>query len=883
MRQLRAFFLRLAGMSGKEHRDGELSAELESNVELHTQENMRRGMNAAEARRQALIRLGGMEAVKEEYRERRGLPWLEAFAQDVRFGLRMLRKNPGFTAVAVITLALGIGANTAVFSVVNAVLLQPLPFRDPDRLVALWQTNMARGSDRENVSPANFYDWRADSQAFEEMVAMVYWAFDYTGKGEPESFTGELVTEGFFHMMGVSALHGRTFLPEEYKEGHDKVVLLTYGFWQRRFGGDPGIVGKPISLRDEGFLVVGILPPDFHMPWLGADREIFAPMPFTAAMRQMRAAGYLYVLARLKPGVTVSQADTMLQATASRLAKEYPTEDGSVGASVLKLDEQMVHHIRPMLLLVCGAVGAVLLIVCANVASLLLVRGSQRARELAIRVSLGAGRSRVLRQLLTESLVLCAIGCTGGLLLAQWSMHFVRGMRGIEVPRLEQTTIDWRVLAFSIAISVITALVFGLAPALQVSRAGLESTTRRRGAGAGSRRGLKAFFVMAEVALAVALLAGAGLLLRSMVNLLRVDPGFSGDRVIALQVFAWSRYTSNAQRAAYFQEAISKVAAVPGVESAAAVSSLPLLFGGPNESFRFSIEGQPALRPDQQPTAIASVATPDYFTTMGIPLLRGRLFSKFDSPDSPPVVVINHTMAERYWPGQDPLGKHIVVQPFMRQGKPATCEIVGIVGDVRQQGPEVRPGAEFFRPHAQEPSGSMAYVVRTTGDPAVQTKAIKDAIWSVNNKITFYEIQTMAHLQEATLAERHMTLWLLGMFAGLALLLASIGIYGVISYTTSQRTQEIGLRMALGAQRTHVLGMIVQEGLRIVLVGLACGIVISLLLVRLLATLLVGVEGTDPLTFSAVAALLLLVAALACYVPARRAARVDPLVALRYE
>ena len=884
LRTIRGWVQRAAGLVRARREEREFAAELEANLQLHIEDNQRRGLPPAEARRQALVALGGVDAASEAHRDQRGLPFFEAFAQDVRFGVRTLGKNPVFTAVIVLTLALGIGANTAIFSVVDAVLLRPLPFRDPDRLVSVWQTNRTHNNELDGFSPANFLDYRDDAPAFDGLVAMNYWSFDYTGKGEPESFRGELVSRDFFQLLGVTPVLGRPFLPEEYEPGKERVVLLSHGLWVRRFGADPAIVGQRIPLRDESYLVAGVLPENFHLPWLGADREVFAPMTFTPQSRQQRTSSFLMVLGRLKQGVSADQARAMVSSTAERLGREFPTEDGSVGAAIRPLGELMTGHIRPLLLLVSGAAGLVLLIGCANIANLLLVRGSQRGREFAIRASLGAARSRVVRQLLTESFVLCAAGCAGGLLLARGSLRFILGIQQSGIPRLGQTSMDMYVLAFGVGITLVTGLIFGLLPALRVSRTNLSAAMRLRSGGAActSRQGLKGFFVISQVALALTLLVGAGLLLRSLVNLLRVNSGYSAEHVLALQVFAWSRYTTNAQRITFFQNAVRNLGAVPGVEAAGAASSLPLLLGGPDESFHFAIEGRP-LRPDQRPTAIQTVVTPGYFAAMEVPLIRGRLINDFDSAESPRVVLINQTMARRYWPGEDPIGRHIILQNYISQGPPESCEIVGIVGDTRQWGPADLPGAEFFQPHTQAPTGSMAFVVRTTGNPIQRTKDIKRAIWGADPKMTFYEVQTLSGLQDGFLANRRLSLGLLAGFAALALVLASIGIYGVISYSTGQRTQEIGIRLALGAQRTSVLGMILAGGMRMVLAGVLAGCLLSLLLMRSFATLLFGVGAADPWTFAGVAGLLLMVAFAACYLPARRATRVDPLVALRYE
>ena len=864
----------------------ELDDEIRAHLELEEQENRDSGMAPDDARDAARRAFGNVTRTQEDSRNMWRFPSLENLLQDVRFGLRMLHKNPGFTAIAALTLALGIGANTAIFSLVNAVLLRPLPYQDPSRIMTLWQSVPQKGVAKGFVSPANFLDWRNSNDVYSGVVAITYWALDYTGRGEPESFTAELVSKDFFAMLGVHAEYGRTFTPEEYEPGQDKEIVLSHGFWLRQFGGDSGVVGSTISLSDKTYTIVGVLPADFTLPWLGRERELYSPLAFSPDERKLRGAAYLQVLARLKPGVNLDQAQSAMSSIAARLARDYPNEDSGVAINTVPLEDQIVGKVRPMLFVLLGSVGLVLLIGCVNIANLLLARGTSRQRELAIRIALGAERWRLVRQLLTESLLLGALGCAGGLLLARVSTRIIVASQPGNIPRLNSTTMDASVFIFAVAISLLTALLFGLVPAVHVTRSDVHETLKESGDRAGTARrgiGLRSALIVSEVALAVVLLVGAGLLLRSFVNLLSVNPGYVADRIVGLQVYVWNRYEKPEQRAAYFQQAVQNIAALPGVEAAGAASSLPLFLSGVNQ-LPFSIEGKPPLRADQQPAAIETVATPGFFAAMGVPLLRGRLLNNFDRSDSAPVVVINQTMAQTFWPGEDPVGQKISVPSLAdNPTPPVKCEIVGVVTDTHQVGPERPPMPEYFRPHAQEPTGSMAFVVRTAADPMASVKSIETAIWQANKLIPFYDISTMKSLLETSWANRRFTLLMLAGFAALALTLAAVGIYGIVSYSTAQRTHEIGIRVALGAQRRDVLGMVLGQGMRLVLIGLAAGAAAAVVAARMLASLLFGVGVLDPATFLLVAALLTGVALLACYVPARRAMRVDPMVALRYE
>ena len=657
MRWMRALIVRLSSLFGRERRDRDLAAEMESHLQMHMEDNVRAGMTAAEARRKALMQLGGMEQTKEIYRDQRGVPVLENLAQDLRYGARMLRKNPGFTLVTVLTLALGIGANTAIFSIVDAVLLRPLPYRDPSRIMTVWQSSPRKQIENGLVSPANFLDWKSRNTVFQDLAAMTYWNLDYAGKGEPESFRAEYVSNNFFDMLGVRAEIGRTFVPGEYEHGRDRVIVLSHGLWERRFGSDPNVIGQKITFSIGDYVIDGVLPADFTLPWIGREREIFVPLTFSPDEQKVRGDAYLHVIGRLKTGITPRQAQSAIAPVAAQLAQEYPMEDAGVGIAVVPVLEKTVGKVRPMLLALLAAVGLVLLTGCVNVANLLLARGSSRQREMAIRIAMGAGRARLMRQLLTESFLLTVLGCAGGLLLARWSAGLLVALQPGDIPRLAGAAIDSRVFLFAVGISLLTALIFGLAPSIQVSRADLQGSLQESGDRTGAspgRRGLRSILVVTEVTLAVMLLVGAGLLIRSFVNLINVNPGYISDRVIGLQVFVWDRYSTPDLRRAYFDQAIQNVAALPGVERVGAVSALPLLLGSPRRPVPFGIEGRPALRPDQRPSALQTIATPGYFGAMGIPLLRGRIFDSSDRRDSKPVVLVNQTMAQKYLAGRGP-------------------------------------------------------------------------------------------------------------------------------------------------------------------------------------------------------------------------------------
>jgi len=801
---------------------------------------------------------------------------METLLRDIRYGVRSLLKRPAFALIAALTLALDIGANTAIFSVVNAVLLRPLPYRDAQHIVTIWQNNSKAGVSRNDVSPANFLDWQEQSRSFESMAGIEPFGFSMIGNGEPERFTSWLVTAGFFETLGTNAFRGRTFAAQDYQPGNERVIVISHGLWQRRFGGNQNLVGQKLTLNGQPYTVVGVMPPEFQFP---ADREVWAPRVLRENDRQLRAATYWNVIARLKPGVTINQAQDEMSGIAGRLASQYPDTNGGTGSTVVSLPDQLTGHVRSALWILLGAVGFVLLIACANVANLLLVRGAERHREFAIRSALGAARVRLIRQLLTESLLLALLGGIGGVLLATWGVRLILSLNSAKIPRIEYVSMDVRVLLFAIGVSLFTAILFGLIPATQFSRPDLQSTLKEGGRGAvigSTRHWIRNSLVVAEVAVALVLLTGAGLLVRSFVSVMRVDPGFNKERVLALQVFL-SRNQKPEQVTGFYDQSLEKIMAVPGVQSAAVVASPPFI--NLEQDATFTIQGQPVPPKGSEPSAFYTEVSPDYLTALTVPLRRGRFFTKFDKADSALVVVINQTMARRYFANEDPVGKQLTVI----FDQPETREIVGVIGDVLHSGLDTNARPEMFVPYWQSPTPQMTFVVKTTPDAAAMLPAVKTAIREVNRNQTFSKTATMDQLVNDSLKQRRFNLFLLVAFASLALVLAGIGVYGSINYSTRQRTHEIGLRMALGAQSGDVLRLIVGHGLGLSLIGIAIGLIASLLLTRLMKGLLFGISATDPVTFVAISLLLTSIGLLASWIPARRATKVDPLVALRYE
>jgi putative ABC transport system permease protein len=805
---------------------------------------------------------------------------MENLRQDLKYALRVLAKDPIFAGVAVLTLALGIGANTAIFSVVNGVLLRPLPYKDADGIVVVWQNNIKSGVKRDKVSPANFIDWKDQNQVFEEMACAEPFGFDIVGQGEPERVKSWLVTPGFFRILGANALYGRTFIEEEEAApAGERVAVISDGLWRRRFGSDPNLVGQKLLLSGQPYSIVGIMPPEFQFP---SSRDVWALRAFTENEKQRRGSTNLTVVARLKPGISVQRAGDEMNEISSRLAQQYPQPNSDMGATVVALPEQLLGSVRPALMVLLGAVILVLLIACANVANLLLLRGTQRSKEFALRAALGASRVRILRQLLTESILLALLGGAGGILLALWGISVIHTLNPGNLPRMDEIAIHGRIIGFVFAVSVITALIFGLAPALQSSRLDLHGSLKEGGraiAGANRNR-LRNILVVSETAFALVLLIGTGLLIRSFSTLLKVDPGFVPDRVLALETHVWSKYRTPQERAAFFGQTIERISGLPGVQAAGAVSSLPFSETRIDIDSSFTIEGRPASTTNQQATAYQTTATPDYFKALGIPLLAGRFFTQFDDQTGPPVVLINDTMARRHWRDEDPIGKKITVRI---SGQPTTCEIVGVVGDVRYTGLDSDPRPEIFVPHTQNPYGSMMLVVRTTPDPLVLMPAVKSEVWAVNKDQAFSSTATMEQLISASLKERRFSLVLLAVFAAIALVLAGVGTYGLMSSSTNHRMHEMGIRIALGAQASDILKMIIGQGIVLALTGIAIGLVGAFVLTRFLKGFLFEVTPTDPTTFGGISVLLILVALLASYIPARRATRVDPVVALRAE
>ncbi len=807
---------------------------------------------------------------------------MSGFLQDVRYGARTLLKSPGFTLVALLALALGIGANSAIFTVVNAVLIRPLPYQDPDRLALVFQTNQAQNWKRNGVSGPNYMDMKEQTRTFADMSLFEPGSGTLTGLGEPEQFPGMRVTANFFTLLGARTHLGRLFTDADAKAGRYNVAVMTYGFWKRRLGGDPTVVGRKFQVDGLSYELIGVLSPDF---WFPIASEGFVPWT-DEWLRRLHRSNYGFgVLGRLGPGATVEQATSEMNSIMQRIAEKDSSQAGW-GALVLPFREMLVEYIRPALLVLLGAVGFVLLIACTNVANLLLARGAGRQKEIAIRATMGAGRWRLVRQMLTESMLLGIAGGGVGLLLAVWGTQLITAVLPHTVPlpettaqvALMQISVDSTVLLFALGISILTGAIFGLMPAIAMSRTAPVEALKEggRSSSLSGHATLRSALVVAEVALALVLLAGASLMIRSMLRMQQASPGFQPRHLLTLEMElpTDSKYQGEREWANIYQRFLASIRELPGLESTALTRAVPL--GTEQERTFFTVEGRAPASANERLGADLRQVSANYLQTIGVPLIRGRQFTDFDHAEAPPVVIVDTGLARRYWPGQDPIGRRI-------QMRGRAFEVVGVVGEVKHSGVDHEARPTIYVPYLQVPFFRMAFVVRTAADPASVVRAVKTAVWKIDKGQPVYNAKTMDELMADSASAPRLTLILLGGFAALALLLAAIGIYGVMSYTVSQRRHELGIRVALGAGMMQVLSLVVGRAMLLAVIGVAIGTVAALGLTRVLSSLLFGVSATDPLTFAAVAVILTLVALAASYVPARRAMRVHPIEALRYE
>jgi predicted permease len=879
-RRLRALAVRLGGLWRGGAGDGGLAEELESHLRMHADDYVRGGLSPREARRRALLKLGGVLQTTESYRRQRRPPMLDEFWQDLRYGVRTLIKSPMFTLVAVLTLALGIGATTAIFSVVNAVLLRPLPYPDADKLLYVGQRYR---SGLAGSGEPKFLFWREQSQSFEALAC--YSGFggaggNLAGGSEAEYARGMRVSEDFFRVLGVYPALGRAFTHEEDQPGGAGVVILSDGLWQRSFGGDRGLIGRSVTLNDRPVTVVGIMPPHFRF---GSEVGLFVPM---RARPGANVDPNATVVGRLKPGVSFDQAQSELKVIAEKYRAAFPrqmAEGETVDAQPYQ--ELFTEGVAKYLWIVLGAVSFLLLIACANVANLQLTRAASRRREIAVRMALGAAGGRIARQLLTEGLVLALAGGAAGLLLALWGTRLLSAMMPRDVlPAVAEVSVDWRVLAFAFAASVLTGLLFGSAPALQARKVDVNSALKDGpGKGATARGRLRGALVVAEVALSLVLLVGAGLLIRTFANLLSVAPGFDPHNVLTFQIdLNGERYDTAGEASAFYRDALERISGLPGVEAAAVTNKLPL-------DWQFNMPVFLAARPDEAQSVQVRMISPDYFRVMKIDVRQGRPFTGADNSSAPPAVLVNEAFARRFFDGQDPFAQQLSVG---RSTDDPARQVIGVVADVKQQGLDRPAPPMIFVPIAQVSNKLMAtvraftsanFVVRTTGEPLALSRAVKREIATLDATLALSRVSSMEEIGARSVASQRFNMLLLGLFAALGLGLAAVGIYGVMSYAVAQGTREIGIRMALGAQRSRVLMLVAGQGMTLALIGLAVGIAASLALTRLMESLLFGVSTRDAATFAQYSVILAVVALAACLIPARRATKVDPLIALRAE
>ena len=886
MRGLRRIFARLRNTLAGRGDDERLRAEIEEHIALATDENVRAGLPEAEARRKALLKFGGVESVKEEYRAKRRVRFLETTWEDLCFGFRMLRRSPGFTAVAVLTLALGIGANTAIFSVVYAELLKPLPFEKPERLFTVYMERTQGDKTPDGISYLNMKDVRDQSRVFDGLAGVIHHQLTITGHGEPEVVESSAVTPDFFEVFGQKPLAGRGFFPDDNRPGSAATVVLSETVWRGKFHGDPDIVGSTITLDKNPFTVVGIMPASFQFPLVQESQQVWIPLihdPMFGAWTNRRGGHWLLITGRLKDGVTVARAQAELSLIGERLAQAFPNENQGWTIGLMPLQKMFVEDVRGALLVLLAAVGLVLLIACANLANLLLARGTYRAREFAVRAALGAGRGRLVRQLMSEAAALGLVGAAAGILLAEWGVHALGAVIAQDVTPVNPVRIDYWVLGFALLLSAIAVAGFALAPAFFAAKVDLQKSLRegegRAGESTGGRRA-RNVLAAAELALAIVLLVTAGLMLRSFAKLTSVSPGFEAQHIVKANIaLPRAEYSTPQQWLGFSDELLRRVEAEPGLEEAALAVPTPLADGCVN--LGFDIVGKPPLSAADSRAADYAAVSRNYFRMLNIPLLAGRTFDERDAPASPKVAVISRELARRYFPNEDPIGKQLVFG-FPPDGD-AAREIVGIVGDVRDVDLGSDPGPMMYVPYTQAPFAGADVIVKSPLDAGTVAAAIRRATAAIDKDLPVGDVTTLDEAIRASVAQPRFRTFLLALFAAMAVVLAATGIFGVISYSVSCRTKEIGIRVALGASRGSIVKMISREILLLTLGGVAAGVPAALAASRLLGHMLFGVSAEDPLTLAGVGVALVAIAVLAGFVPVRRAMNVDPMIALRHE